>query len=160
MKRPISRRSLLGVAPLALAGCSRSGDYFGLTEPRRRQRLVYQIGAEPETLDPAHSQSGSENYILPSLFEGLVTLDPRTEEPLAGIATHYQSDSGHTQFTFYLRGHPQPRGIVLPKAVGNLPRSRRSLDRLPARWSDGALLTAHDFVYSWRRVVDLSLIHI
>ena len=24
----------------------------------------------------------------------------------------------------------------------------------PARWSDGSIITAHDFVYSWRRVVD------
>jgi ABC-type oligopeptide transport system substrate-binding subunit len=154
MKRPISRRSLLGVSPLALAACSSDGDYFGNTKPRRRQHLVYQIGAEPETLDPANSQAGSENYILPSLFEGLVTLDPGTQEPLAGIATHYQSDSRHTKFTFYLRGHPQPLGTVLPNSPRDLSHASPPAGRQPARWSDGTVITAHDFVYSWRRAVN------
>jgi len=154
MSQKISRRSLTGLGPLAFAACSADGEYFGSTKPRGGQHLVYQIGAEPETLDPAHSQAGSENYILPSLFEGLVTLDPSTHQPLAGLATHYESDNGHTRFTFYLRGHPQPRGTVLPNATRNRSDARPSrANQQPARWSTGTVISAHDFVYSWRRLL-------
>jgi oligopeptide transport system substrate-binding protein len=155
MKADFARRTLLGLGPLALASCVRSGEYFGSTKQPRSQRLVYQVGAEPETLDPAKSQAGSENYIIPSLFEGLVTLHPGTHEPLAGITTHYQVSSDHMRFTFYLRGHRQPCGIRLPNAGEDLSRGSTSPpDHLPARWSDGTFVTAHDFVYSWRRVLD------
>jgi oligopeptide transport system substrate-binding protein len=77
---------------------------------------------------------------------------------MAGLATHYEANADFTQFRFYLRGHPRPRGIRLPGAA-DLPdrfaRGRKaSPDFLPARWSDGRLITAHDFVFSWRRFVD------
>jgi oligopeptide transport system substrate-binding protein len=140
-----SRRAMLAAGPLALASCVSHNDYFGRADAPRSQRLVFQLGAEPDTLDPALSQAGSEEFILPSLFEGLLTLHPTTNEPQAALATHYQSDPTQTQYTFYLRGHAQPAGIRLE---GGPPRSA------PARWSDGRIITAHDFVYSWRRVVD------
>jgi ABC-type oligopeptide transport system substrate-binding subunit len=62
------------------------------------------------------------------------------------------------RYTFYLRGHPEPRGTRLPN-TSDLPmewsRGRSAPpDRVAARWSDGVAITAHDFVYSWRRVVD------
>jgi oligopeptide transport system substrate-binding protein len=144
MSSPISRRHVLA-APLALASCARGNDYFGKADTPRSQRLVFQLGAEPDTLDPALSQAGSEEFILPSLFEGLLTLHPTTNEPQAALATHYQSDLAKTEFTFYLRGHAQPAGIQLE---GGPLRSS------PACWSDGQIITARDFVYSWRRVVD------
>ena len=50
---PISRRILLGISPLALSSCARAGAYFGKNALPRAQRLVYEIGGEPETLDPA-----------------------------------------------------------------------------------------------------------
>ena len=140
-----SRRSMLAAAPLALASCARGSDYFGKADTPHAQRLVFQLGAEPDTLDPALSQAGSEEFIIPSLFEGLLTLHPTANEPQAALATHYQSDPAQTEFTFYLRGHAQPAGSRLE---GGPPRSA------PAHWSDGRVITAHDFVYSWRRVVD------
>ena len=145
MKRQIPRRAVLTAGPLALVSCANGDEYFGRPQPRRNQRLVFQISADPETLDPAKTQSGSEEFILPSLFEGLVTVHPTTLEPLAGIATHYEVNSDHTRFTFYLRGNQKPRGIRLPNG------GRKSM---PACWSNGTAITAHDFVYSWRRVVD------
>jgi ABC-type oligopeptide transport system substrate-binding subunit len=91
------------------------------------------------------SEGGSEEFILPSLFEGLITLHPTSNEVLAGLSTHYRVNSSFTSFTFYLRGHPKPSGVRLPGAVDYNP---------PARWSDGRAITADDFVYSWRRAVN------
>ena len=83
----IARRTLLAAGPLALASCTNGDDYFGKAESPAEQRLVFHIEAEPETLDPKKSQGGSEEFILPSLFEGLLTLHPTTNELLPGIAT-------------------------------------------------------------------------
>ena len=49
--------------------------------------------------------------------------------------------------TFYLRGSRNPRGTALPGSEDWPPGE-------PARWSDGRAITASDFVYSWRRVID------
>lgn len=143
MPSPISRRGVIG-APLLLAGCRANSAYFGNTAPPARRILKFG-GPEPDVLDPAQYGSGFELYILPSLFEGLVSCDPYTVEPAAGIATHYEVGAGDTRMTFFLRGHPSPRGNRLPLAP-----DRAS----PALWSDGAPISAHDFVYSWRRVID------
>jgi len=87
-----TRRTMLTAGPLLLASCASGDDYFGKVDRPRSQRLVFQLGAEPDTLDPALSQAGSEEFILPSLFEGLLTLHPTTNEPQAALATHYQSN--------------------------------------------------------------------
>ena len=155
----ISRRALFAVAPLAVTNCRKPEEaYFGKTNPPRGQRLVYLISAEPATLDPAKSADLWESYIVHSLFEGLTTLHPVTAEPMAGLATHVQVTSDGIRHTFFLRGQAEPRGRRLPD-TGDLPRefcrgpTTRS-GKEPARWSDGRPITAHDFVYSWRRALE------
>src|ERR1044072_7100862 len=86
MKRPISRRALLGLAPAALASCARSdGAYFGSTDPPKTRRLVHTLGSEVESLDPAKSTSGWEFYAVPALFEGLVQNHPELPRPMAAL---------------------------------------------------------------------------
>ena len=155
----IPRRSLLAAGPLALAGCGVNRDpYFGNTTPPTGQRLVFETAADPTTLDPAQTVNGpGEQYILPALFEGLTVNHPIMAEPMAALATHYERSAEGTRYTFFLRGHPSPRGTRLPNA-DDLPiaftRGRKaSSSGGPARWSDGRPITAHDFVYSWRRAI-------
>lgn len=64
-----------------------------------------------------------------ALFETLTVIDPATLEPAAGAATFPPeiSEDGLT-YTFHL----QPEG----------------------RWSNGDAVTAHDFVFAWRRVLE------
>src|SRR5690349_22568757 len=70
----MTRRSILAAGPLALAACRRAeAEYFGRTEPPAAQRLVYLIGAEPATLDPAKSTDLWEGYVVHAMFEGLTT---------------------------------------------------------------------------------------
>jgi len=140
---PISRRGVIG-APILLAGCRKHSEYFGNNTPPSRRILKFAFGSEPDGLDPGRYTGGFEVYILPSLFECLISCDPYTVEPAAGLATHYEVTPDYTRMTFFLRGHPNPRGIRLPRgaAAGT------------ATWTDGTTITAHDFVYSWRRVVD------
>jgi ABC-type oligopeptide transport system substrate-binding subunit len=131
--------------------------YFGKTTPPSDQRLVFEIQGEPETLDPAKTSGGPGEWnILPALFEGLTATHPGSAEPVAGLATHYEVAHDQTRYTFYLRGHATPRGHKLPD-TGEAPTNATGEDTprrtRPARWSDGATITAHDFVDSWRRAV-------
>ena len=152
----IGRRELLGIGSAALACCARSeSGYFGSTMRPRTARLVHTLGGEPESLDPAKSSGGYEFYVIPAMFEGLTQYHPRLPEPMAALATHYEVSPNQDQFTFYLRGHATPRGIRLPDAE-SLPteftRGRKCApSAIPARWSDGTVITAEDFVYSWQR---------
>jgi oligopeptide transport system substrate-binding protein len=82
---------------------------------------------------------------MPALFEALLSRDPQTFEPRAALATHYEISADLTEFTFFLRGHPNPKGTKLPGA-GGAPST--------AFWSDGRPVTADDFVHAWRRIAD------
>ena len=153
----ISRRNFLaGGSSIALGACARADQgYLGNTDPPRTQRLVYLIDQEPGSLDPT---LGFDDRLTLSLFEGLTSLHPTTGAPMSALATHYDLTNDGLQYTFYLRGHPRPLGTRLPNS-GDLPLefSRGRVPQplaLPATWSDGAPINAHDFVYSWRRAAD------
>jgi len=165
--RQITRRNLCAAAILEAACKSKASAYFGDTTVPAEQRLVYIIGAEPLTLDPGKTTGAYESFIIPALFESLTNYHPTTGRPMAALATHYKTNADWSQFIFYLRGHPKPVGVKFPNtdslrneyATGKLREdfSRGQgapPDALPARWSDGTFITAQDFVYSWRRVVD------
>jgi ABC-type oligopeptide transport system substrate-binding subunit len=159
MKAGISRRMLLSAGPLALTACRKAeGAYFGKTDPPDRQRLVAVLGVEPGSLDPATSLNLLEDCVIHALCEGLTTLHPVTAEAMAGLATHYDLTPDGLRYNLYLRGHSKPWGIRLANR-DNLPLEYSQglpagPDSLPARWSDGVRITAHDLVYSWRRTID------
>jgi len=91
------------------------------------QKLVYNSGADPETLDP-HQVTAIDSFrLVESLFEGLVSSDPRTLEPRPGVAKEWTVSDDGLVYTFKL----QPT----------------------ARWSNGEPLTAVDFVKSFERAL-------
>src|SRR4051794_31990044 len=143
---PLQRRSFLaGAAGTAFTtGCRTAKSHPG--------RLRYLLRRDVNTLDPARSP---EDWIMAALFEPLVQAHPDTMEPIAGLATHYVIERRGTRYTFYLRGHAAPQGIKLADG-GSLPPefSRGGAGApcsVPARWSDGADVTADDCVHYWRR---------
>ncbi len=90
------------------------------------QEFVFSNESEPETLDPSVMTGVLESRLATALFEGLLTLDPRTLEPRPGVAETWDGSADGLTWTFHLR---------------------------EARWSDGKPLTAEDFVATWRRVL-------
>ncbi len=83
------------------------------------------IGPEPHDLDPHTAIGVPEANILRALGEGLVNLDGRDLRPIPGVAERWDISADGLTYTFHLRAD--------------------------ARWSDGAPLTAADFVASFRR---------
>lgn len=119
---------------LLAASCSIPNEnepYFGKTDPPAENIVRYVSGPEPESLDPQIGTGQVEQRIYVALYEGLVEYDPQTLEPVPAIAERWEANADSTEFTFYLR---------------------RS-----ARWSDGELITARDFVYTMRRGLDPEL---
>jgi ABC-type oligopeptide transport system substrate-binding subunit len=92
------------------------------------QELRIGLGANPESLDPHQARGTPEDQVILNLFEGLTEYNPETAEPMPALAERWESNQDATQYTFYLRQD--------------------------ARWSNGDPVTAHDFVYSWRRILD------
>ena len=91
------------------------------------QVLALGNGGEPATLDPHRYNLRLEETILSDLFLGLTTFDARGKT-MPGAAERWDVSPDGLTWTFHLR------------------------DKL--KWSDGAPLSAEDFVYSLRRTVD------
>jgi oligopeptide transport system substrate-binding protein len=149
------------ISILVLAACRShrtDEEYFGRVSPPSERRLRFEHVAEPESLDPTLATLTQDWTTIGALFEGLVTTNPLTFEPMAGIATHYEANADSTQFTFFLRGNRSPRGIPLPNTDSLPDEFRHGEDAAPstlsARWSDGRAVTAYDFVFSWKRLLD------
>lgn len=88
--------------------------------------LRYNIKAELDTLDPQMANSADSNTVCFHIFDGLMRNDNGKIEP--GAATDYDVSEDGLTYTFHLREGQ--------------------------KWSDGKELTAQDFVYAWKRLVD------
>ena len=114
---------------LALGGLSSlsyAADVPAGTALAQQQVLVRHIKDEPASLDPAKAVGLPEIQVIRDLFEGLVNQDSKGNI-IPGVATKWQSNDNRI-WIFTLRSD--------------------------AKWSDGTPVTAEDFVYSWRRLVD------
>src|SRR5271156_4147703 len=127
----LSRRTLIGAGGLFAAYCGAAFAFRGSGEGRRAayydpHALNRGNGAEPDTLDPHLASTQYECNILGDLFLGLMTEDAGGN-PVPGAATGFTASADGLVYTFKLRDH---------------------------LWSDGTPVTAHDYVYSYRRMLD------
>ncbi|WP_415004956.1 peptide ABC transporter substrate-binding protein [Aestuariivirga sp.] len=83
--------------------------------------------ADPESLDPHKTSTVYEANILRDIFVGLMTQDAKADV-IPGAAESYTVSPDGKTYTFKLRAD--------------------------GKWSDGSPVTANDFVFSWRRLVD------
>ncbi|GAB4129649.1 MAG: peptide ABC transporter substrate-binding protein [Thermogutta sp.] len=84
-------------------------------------------GTEIKTVDPALVTGQPEGRVVWAIFEGLTSYDPRTLEPLPGVAESWEVSPDGKTYTFRLRRE--------------------------ARWSDGRPITAEDFHWSFQRLL-------
>ncbi len=83
--------------------------------------------ADPGSLDPHKASTSIEAHILDELYEGLLSRDAHAKLG-PGVAARWDISDDKKTYTFHLRPD--------------------------ARWSNGAQVTADDFVYSLRRLMD------
>ena len=114
---------------LIFTGCfldAKVEPYYGRVTPRSSQEFHWSNGGLPQTFDPAFAAAPPDTDLVRAIFEGLTEYDPKTLTPVPAVATSWEPSNGGREWTFYLRDD--------------------------ARWSNGELVTAGDFVRSWRRI--------
>ena len=129
----MSKKTVIWWVVLALlaGGCSRHGTPTRVEEGDRDGVLHLGNYGEPRVLDPALAEGIPESNVLYGLYEGLVRADGATLEPKPGVAASWEISPDQMTYTFHLRPD--------------------------AQWSNGAPLTAHDFVGSFRRALSAKL---
>jgi oligopeptide transport system substrate-binding protein len=91
------------------------------------QLIRYNLSLEPKSIDPAFSTGVEENIVVANAFEGLLRLD-ENQNPVPGVAEKYEVSKDGLKYTFHLRKN--------------------------ALWWDGRKVTAEDFNYAWKRVLN------
>jgi len=115
---------LVGLALFA-TGCGQRGSSV---DAGNRDQIIH-LGnlSEPTDLDPHTITSHQDFGIVMALFEGLAQYDPKTSEPIPAAAERWETSADGLTWTFHLRHN--------------------------ARWSNGDPVTAHNFVYAYRRML-------
>ncbi|MEE2775728.1 MAG: ABC transporter substrate-binding protein [Acidobacteriota bacterium] len=118
------------VVSIAVAGCAPNGapGYFGTVVPPHPPNEIWINNSnEPEYLDPGKLSDSAGSSLVWNMFAGLVQAHPQDLAPMPDVARSWDVSPDGTVFTFKLRD---------------------------SQWSDGRALTASDFEWSWKRVVD------
>ena len=104
----------------------------GLEEGNRRKIPLLTEGPEPRTLDPQIAQGVPEHHIIMALMEGLLENDPDDQaKQLPGLADRWEHNDDYSVWNFHLRDN--------------------------AKWSNGDLVTAEDFIFSCKRMLTETL---
>ncbi|WP_195926880.1 peptide ABC transporter substrate-binding protein [Sarcina ventriculi] len=91
------------------------------------QKIVYNIDANPKTIDPQLNSAVDGSKVIRNTFEGLMR-EIENGEVENGIAEGYEVSEDGLVYTFHIRDN--------------------------AKWSDGEDVTAKDFEYAWKRALN------
>lgn len=117
---------------VASGGCFSSDEgetFYGRVQALSGQEFRWSDGGLPRVFDPALAAAPPDTDVVRAMFEGLTEYAPQTLTPVSGVAMRWESAEGDREWVFHLRHD--------------------------ARWSNGEPVTAHDFVRSWQRTVQL-----
>lgn len=116
---------LAGIAAFVLlAACSRAGT--GNSTVHAPDYLVRGNGLEIKSLDPHYIDGQWEANVVGDMLVGLTT-DAPDGKPMPGAATSWETSPDGKTWTFHMRKH---------------------------MWSDGEPVTAEDFAFAWRRILE------
>lgn len=128
------------LAATVLTGCSQGGSTGGETsqgdtnnqqqsgasQPDMTASLRLNLKTEPPSLDPPKGFDSTSNEVLNAMMEGLVRLD-KDHKPQPAMAEKWEVTPDGKTYTFHLRD---------------------------SKWSNGDPVTAHDFEFAFKRIVD------
>jgi len=120
----------IGCLALLVASCS--GDPVSAKEGAARKIFLVNNRSDPAYLDLQRSNSVGDHQIQLAMAEGLVAESRATDREVEpGVAERWEANADNSVWTFHLRKN--------------------------ARWSDGVPVTARDFVWSYRRMLQKQL---
>jgi len=120
---------LVAFALVFTAACGGGSDQGKGSEELAEEQVlnVGRVRSEPPSLDPANATDSTSGTILNQVMEGLVRIAP-DGKPHPAVAEKWEVSKDGKEITFHLRKD--------------------------AKWSNGDPVTAHDFEYAWKRVLD------
>lgn len=122
---------ILLVISMVLVGCGKTETATTAEQASEAQTelslFTYAINNNPDTIDPTLAYENNGIMVITNAFEGLVEMD-EAGEPVPAVAESWKANDDYSEYVFNLRKD--------------------------AKWSDGKPVTAHDFVYSWRRAAN------
>lgn len=143
MKKLVGLFFKLSLVAVVVAGCSSSNTAAPSTNNNtntpapaaqqpaestgKEKKIVYALPSEPETLDPTLNVYSRSSIVMQNLFRGLYKIS-QDGLPVPSLASETKLDETGTKYTFKINPN--------------------------AKWSDGKPVTAHDFEYSWKRVLN------
>ncbi|WP_106768323.1 peptide ABC transporter substrate-binding protein [Paenibacillus faecalis] len=115
-----------------LAGCGSNNkndsNSAGSDDGKPKEQVFrMNLASEPPTLDPGQAQDNTSNTVINAVFEGLVRKG-EDGEPIPGVAEKWDVSDDGLKYVFTLRKD--------------------------AKWSNGDPVTAKDFEFAWKRVLD------
>lgn len=127
MKKLVSLGFTVGLL-LLLGGCySASSSSSSASSEAKKQEIAISLPTQLSTLDTTQTTDKNTFTIAQQIFEGLYRFDDDSN-PVPGLAKSVDVSADGKTYTFNLR------------------------DNL--KWSNGTALTAADFVFAWKRLVD------
>jgi oligopeptide transport system substrate-binding protein len=117
---------LLAAIPLMSACQNSHSTGSGAGGGSVKQEITLNAATEPPSLDPAIASDTTSGWIINHLFEGLYTKD-KNGNIVKGLAKDVKVSDDKKTYTFTLKD---------------------------AKWTDGNPVTAQDFEYSWKRVLN------
>ncbi|MEG1256503.1 peptide ABC transporter substrate-binding protein [Clostridium sp.] len=115
------------------SGCGKDDKNVDKNEPGKtveqtvEQKIVYNLGADPKTIDPQLNSAVDGSTVIHNAFEGLMREDA-DGKIIPAVAEEYELSDDGTVYTFHLRDN--------------------------AKWSDGKPVVAGDFEYAWKRALN------
>ena len=123
--RPFLVIAAIACVGISLSACAPQTPHRAAC-PAGERCLEYGNGADPVSVNPQIATAVNEAAILRELFEGMFTDGP-DGRPIPGVAKTWQVTPDGLTWTFHMR---------------------------PEVWSDGQPLTASDFVFAYRHMLD------
>lgn len=125
MKRKKSHLMVMAlVTSLLLTACNNKENKSD--KEAKKQVLNVTVSEEIPSLDTAKTMDGTSAHIMQNIFEGLYVLDDQ-DQPIPAVAKSFKRSEDGKKYTFELRKD--------------------------AKWSNGDNVTAHDFMFAWKRAI-------
>lgn len=125
---------LLLVFVLLVTACGQSSNNSSTSSnnqtPQGEKTFTFGLTTDIMSLDTNYATDGTSFSVIANFLVGLVELDEHGQA-VPGVASSWDESADKTEYVFHLN----------PKAV----------------WSNDKPVTAHDFVYSWKRLVSKEL---
>ena len=125
MKRKKSHLMVMAlVTSLLLTACNNKENKSDTKA--KKQVLNVTVSEEIPSLDTAKTMDGTSAHVMQNIFEGLYALDDQ-DQPIPAVAKSFKRSEDGKKYTFDLRKD--------------------------AKWSNGDNVTAHDFMFAWKRAI-------